>query len=192
MLQQPEQDFIGLIFHELAHQRLYVQDDSAFNEAFATAVELEGQRRWQIHSGQQPAADDDTQRSAVEALLRSARAELRTLYASNLDTDAKRAGKQQILADLTRAYADLTAEWRAANLQRQPYAQLFRQGLNNASLAALATYDDYVPGFTELLRQCGGWLACFYFRAEALAALPPDQRKARMQTLLVAAEAGKK
>ena len=36
----------GLVFHELAHQRVYVHDNSAFNEAFAVAVETTGVRKW--------------------------------------------------------------------------------------------------------------------------------------------------
>ena len=35
-----------LMFHELAHQRLYVADDTAFNEAFATAMGRLGAERW--------------------------------------------------------------------------------------------------------------------------------------------------
>jgi predicted aminopeptidase len=37
---------VGTIFHELAHERLYVAGDSEFNEAFATANAQEGVRRW--------------------------------------------------------------------------------------------------------------------------------------------------
>ncbi|HXK57853.1 MAG TPA: aminopeptidase, partial [Gammaproteobacteria bacterium] len=36
----------GLIFHELAHQRLYVAGDSAFNEAFANQVQRAGVATW--------------------------------------------------------------------------------------------------------------------------------------------------
>ncbi len=43
----------GLIFHELAHQQLYVKNDSAFNEGFAKTVELEGVRRWLLNHGTQ-------------------------------------------------------------------------------------------------------------------------------------------
>ena len=184
MLTQPEPDFVGLLFHELAHQRLYVQDDSAFNEAFATAVELEGVRRWQIQNAQSVSIGDDDQRTAVLGLLRAARKQLIAIYASDRDSTAKRAAKQQVLTELTENYAGLAEEWRLAGLQGKPYAYLFRRGLNNASLAAIATYDDYVPAFNELLRQCGAWLACFYVRSEAVAALAPSERAARMQELL--------
>ncbi len=184
MLTQPEPEFVGLLFHELAHQRLYVQDDSAFNEAFATAVEIEGLRRWQLQNEKPIAADDGEQRAAVLNLLRAARQQLNTIYASDRDASAKREAKQQVLEDLSGAYGLLVDEWQSAGLQGQPYARLFRQGLNNASLAAIATYDDYVPAFDELLQQCGAWLACFYVRADALAALAPTERTARMQELL--------
>ena len=33
-----------LIFHELAHQRFYVKDDTEFNESFANFVEQRGQQ----------------------------------------------------------------------------------------------------------------------------------------------------
>ena len=39
-------DLAALIFHELSHQIVYVQDGSEFNEAFATAVEIELLDRW--------------------------------------------------------------------------------------------------------------------------------------------------
>ena len=46
MLSQDETYLAGLVFHELAHQRVYVNDDFAFNEAFAVAVETTGVRKW--------------------------------------------------------------------------------------------------------------------------------------------------
>ena len=46
MLSRDETYLAGLVFHELAHRRVYVKDDSAFNEAFAVAVETTGVRKW--------------------------------------------------------------------------------------------------------------------------------------------------
>ena len=43
---EPEADLAELIFHELAHRRLFVHGDTDFNEAFATEVAAEGLRRW--------------------------------------------------------------------------------------------------------------------------------------------------
>ena len=41
-----EGQLAGLVFHELAHQVVFVGGDTTFNESFATAVEREGVRRW--------------------------------------------------------------------------------------------------------------------------------------------------
>jgi len=46
MLGWRETRLVGTVFHELAHERLYVPGDSEFNEAFASVVEQEGVRRW--------------------------------------------------------------------------------------------------------------------------------------------------
>jgi predicted aminopeptidase len=50
--------------------------------------------------------------------------------------------------------------------QSSGYRAWFEAGLNNAHLAAVATYYDRVPQFEALLRdRCGGYLPCFYVRA---------------------------
>jgi putative polyhydroxyalkanoate system protein len=48
-----EAELARLIFHELAHQKLYVADDTMFNESFATAVERIGTRLWLEQHGSQ-------------------------------------------------------------------------------------------------------------------------------------------
>ena len=53
-----EGQLAGLIFHELAHQVVFVGGDTTFNESFATAVEREGVRRWLAANG------DDASRMA--------------------------------------------------------------------------------------------------------------------------------
>ncbi|WP_245272764.1 aminopeptidase [Mesorhizobium sp. LNHC221B00] len=42
MLRQDDTYLASLVFHELAHQKIYVDGDSAFNEAFAVSVETSG------------------------------------------------------------------------------------------------------------------------------------------------------
>ena len=39
------------MFHELAHQEVYVKGDTVFDESFAVAVEEEGLRRWLEREG---------------------------------------------------------------------------------------------------------------------------------------------
>src|ERR1700753_1223482 len=46
MMRYDDSDLVAIIFHELAHQLLYVKNDTEFNEAFATMVEQAGLERW--------------------------------------------------------------------------------------------------------------------------------------------------
>ena len=191
MLSMSSDSLVGLLFHELAHQRLYVQDDSAFNEGFATAVEEEGLRRWRARSGQQPGRSlADEQRFEVLSLLQDARMRLSEVYGSVAPPDAKRAVKKQVLDDVAESYVQLAGGWEAQGLRARPYASLIEGGLNNASLSAIATYDNYVPAFRELLRERGAGLECFYARAEEIGSLDAAARQARMRQLDTAAKAG--
>ena len=46
MLRYGDLQLVGTMFHELAHQLIYVPGDSEFNEAFAMSVERAGVARW--------------------------------------------------------------------------------------------------------------------------------------------------
>jgi len=52
MLDRSDPSIASLLFHELAHQQLYVGDDSTFNESFASFVEKEGLKQWQKNEQQ--------------------------------------------------------------------------------------------------------------------------------------------
>ena len=51
MMNWGDERLATLIFHELAHQRFYVKDDSEFNESYASFVEQEGTRQWRAARG---------------------------------------------------------------------------------------------------------------------------------------------
>jgi predicted aminopeptidase len=188
MLTLPEASFVGLLFHELSHQLLYIKNDSAFNEGFATAVEQEGVSRWQA-SRAEPAYLNrqytNMQRKQALDLQRYARAELETLYETSLPDADKRGAKVALLAGLKTSYQQLAREWDAAGLQGRPYGGLVAMELNNAVLSAMATYDDYVPAFELVLSQCDGDLECFYDRARQLSELPAEERGLQIEQLLL-------
>ena len=51
---------------------------------------------------------------------------------------------------------------------------------NNASFAVLAAYHELVPQFEALFEQQGRDFTRFYASVKGLAALPKDQRRARL------------
>jgi len=173
----------GLIFHELAHQLVYTKDDSKFNEGFASFVEKEGIYRWLLSRADQAGLcsyglSSQRRRQTLELVMRT-REQLDTLYEQDIADEQKRSTKQELLNALNHAYHDLRRSW-----ADPPYFDhWFGESLNNARLAALATYDDYVPVFAALLRKEAGNLAAFYLRVEKLASLPGDQRDSEMLAL---------
>jgi predicted aminopeptidase len=179
----PETEIARLIFHELAHQLLYVKSDSVFNESFATAVEEAGLARW-LATRKDPqlatqAERADRLRAKFRELVRTTREKLHDLYASKLSDDDKRRAKAETIAAMKAAYESA----KAGEPGLSGYDRWFAQQPNNAALAAIGIYTDRVPAFRELLHECDGDLPAFYARVHELAALPKGARDARLDAL---------
>ena len=188
-IQYPEAELARLIFHELAHQLLYVSGDTPFNESFATAVEEAGVERW-IASRGDPALErahreQSARRRDFVALLRAHKDRLAEVYAGPGDDDAKRAGKQRVLESLLDEYGRLKASWGGF----AGYDRFFAKPPSNPQLAAVGAYNDLLPAFRALLARESGELERFYARARELAALPKAERDARLRALGGAPEA---
>ncbi len=193
----PDTDFVRMIFHELAHQVVYVKDDTAFNESFAVAVEDEGVRRWlaTLPAGPERArleaelARSDWLRAEFRRLVVATREQLIALYASNVSDEAKRQGKAEIFATMRVAYSAAKAgDPGLAGFDRW-FAGWRNAGPNNASLAAVALYTDRVRAFRALLAQENGDLPAFYVRVKELAAKPKAERDAALAALEATATA---
>jgi predicted aminopeptidase len=176
----PEAELAGLIFHELAHQRLYVPGDTAFNEAFAVTVEQAGVRRWLARQGP-PAAlagyeRAQRQRLAFLDLAFATRAELRDLYASDRSPAAMRARKAAILGEFQRRCEGL-----AARPDGSPRYRAWCGEPSNARIAAVVTYHELVPGLAALLESHGGDLVAFYRAVDTLVARSPAERREALE-----------
>ncbi len=170
-----------LIFHELAHQRVYVKDDTEFNESFATFVEQEGTRQWRAFRGLP--ADTDAklkQRDQFIALVLDTRSRLEKLYAQPLPVEQMRERKAEEFERFRRDYRLMRdSQW--AGDKR--YDAWVNAPLNNARLLPFGLYDQWVPAFAALFRQVGGdWLR-FYAEVERLGGLQVAERKAALKAL---------
>jgi predicted aminopeptidase len=180
----PEPELARLIFHELAHQVLYVRDDTVFNESFATTVEREGVRRWlQVHGSGQTRVEweqIEQRRAQFLQLLTDTRAALDQLYASQRPDPEKRSGKKELFAQLQERYHALRdGPWGGY----KGYDRFFAQSLNNAHLAAIGAYFDRVPAFEALMRNSGPDMAAFFREARRIAALRKDARDSALDEL---------
>ncbi len=169
-----------LIFHELAHQVVFVEGDTEFNESFATTVEKEGLRRWfagNANPEQQRAfAAQQQRRAQFEQLVEDYRGRLRALYAAQQSAAEMRRAKAEIFAEMQQAYAAMKEGWDGD----ARYDKWFEQGLNNAKIASVGLYTRLVPAFEALLEQEGRDLPRFYRRVAGLARLPGAKRLAAL------------
>ncbi|MDQ3186810.1 MAG: aminopeptidase [Pseudomonadota bacterium] len=176
-----ETELAQLIFHELAHQVVYVRDDSTFNESFATAVELEGVGRWLDSNGtdEQRAAFDASQqkKAASTGIMLNHRKRLEDLFASDASNAEKRKAKALILAELREKLSALEV----TEARVSTYERWWAQRLNNAYLASISTYTHLVPAFQALLAQQKGNIEQFYEAVKRIGNLPEAERASLLQ-----------
>ena len=182
MMNWGDERLATLIFHELAHQRFYVKDDTAFNESFATFVEQEGARQWRAARGLAPLSDSTLrQRDQFTRLILDTRKRLETLYAQPLPAEAMRQAKAAQFEGLREDYRQLRdSQW--AGDKR--YDAWINQPMNNARLLPFGLYDQWVPAFAALFRQEGEDWVRFYAAVERMGQLPVGPRKAALRQLV--------
>lgn len=182
-IQYPESEVARIVFHELAHQEVYIKGDTVFNESFAATVEEEGLRRWLDREGT-PAlraayADSRRRRSEFTALVLKYRAQLAGFYARPLSAEEKREGKRRLFTEMNDEYGALKASWGGF----AGFDRLLAPGINNAFLVSIASYSEFVPAFRALLAQKKGDLPAFYQAVRDLAKLEKAERDARLAAL---------
>ena len=174
MLGWSEARIVATLFHELAHQVLYVQDDTAFNESFATAVEEFGVERWLRQRGDPDAFDRYLERREYSesqmGLIRAARSDLQQVYAGDAPDAEKRRRKAKRLRELVDA---LDALARESGFRRSGW---FSGELNNAHLLPATLYEGRLHFFRRLFDNCAQDFQCFYDVARERARRDEDER----------------
>ncbi|MFP5483729.1 MAG: aminopeptidase, partial [Gammaproteobacteria bacterium] len=168
-----------LVFHELAHQVVYIADDTMFNESFATAVEELGVVAWLAQPGREGLKAQyevfDSRRNSFRLLLAQARDDLEVIYESRNSLDRKQLLdlKDQRFKRLLADYAKLKQSWGGWT----GYDRFMAEDLNNAKLGVSGLYTQYVPAFKALHKLCGQSFPRFYAATEVLGEFPREQRE---------------
>jgi predicted aminopeptidase len=173
MMNWSDAQLASTLFHELAHQVIYVPGDSEFNEAFAMVVEEEGLSRWLQQRNRAPELaawrQQRVREAAFAALLLDARQRLRELYGLSLDATQMRYRKLQLFGDLKYRYSQLKATWSGYS----GYDHWFDRALDNSHLVAVATYRECVPRLQRQFIASGSNFEQFYERMRKLVAQHP-------------------
>ena len=198
----PEGELARIVFHELAHQVVYVADDTAFNESFATAVERLGGARWLAKHGSDAVKAEyevyDGRRKQFKALTKAIRLQLAEIYdekkslagdkyaltaiknraKNEVKNEDKAEIKNKIIESFKAQYELLKTSWNGY----AGYDNWVKQA-NNAGFGALAAYDDGVPQFEALFEQQGGDWQKFYAAVKKMAAMPKEARQQALKKI---------
>ena len=179
VVRRNDASLVGIIFHELAHQVVYVEGDSAFNEAFATSVEDEGLRRWYtLHDNEQAYLqyrDKKAQQQMIYRQLQTTREQLAAIYHQAIPDEEKQRQKERIFAELKNWYR----AWRETH-SYGAFDDWMSKELNNAHLALIATYQQMVPDFLLALQSVDGDMPRYYELVKGMSGLDNEHRRRQL------------
>jgi len=162
MFQHGDIDFAETLFHELAHQVLYVNGDSNFNEAFATVVGEYGVRQWLRRHDSAMLERYERRIKALQdfnRLIAQSKERLIAIYENGAADDVTRTLKLAEFSKLRENYENTKlTRWQGEAW----FDGWFERPVNNARLAAFSTYRELVPQLEALLDRCGHDLRSFY------------------------------
>ena len=169
MVRWSDVDLVATMFHELAHQKIYIKGDTAFNESFATAVADIGVDRWLHKTGEldrlQVYEQHRRLRVAVQGAVADTRDELQRLYSTEMDEETMRSRKREIL-DALSAEAQRLIDEDGRNVRNWMAAPL-----NNARLTSFSLYEGMVDVFKTVYEDCARDIECFYARSSEIGQL---------------------
>jgi predicted aminopeptidase len=172
----PDYRLAGLIFHELTHQRIYIDDDTTFNESLATAVQQAGTELWLQSRNEREALAEFSRwlayRDEVIELIEVIRERLTSLYDSDLDDAEKRERKVRQF-DSARIEHDAIAARHGISGGFGPW---FASGLNNAKIGSVAAYNSRLQAFLYMLQESENDFAAFYRYVDKIAKLERNDR----------------
>lgn len=151
-INRPDHLLAGLLFHELTHQQVYIDDDTTFNESLASAVQMIGTELWLQARGQQQTLEKHSRwlqyRAQVIELIESTRHQLAGLYETESSDADKRKDKAGIFIEARRAHQDIASKHGVTG----GFTNWFAGELNNAKIGSIAAYNSQMPAFINMIR----------------------------------------
>ena len=183
MLKRGEISTADIIFHELAHQQLYIKNDTEFNEAFATAVARAGVRDW-LRSNRKIELlaryeNSVVQKNQLYSQIQQLRLKLKEIYAASSTDDDKRVQKMLVIEEYRTTVDAIISKWEHGNR----YRTWALEDMNNAKLNAISTYQELTSEFIALLKVCDNDYHKFYRVVESMQKLDKQQRRDYLRKL---------
>ena len=171
-------ELIATLIHEMAHQIVYVNNDTAFNESFAVFVEQEGLRQFldvaenstfiaaKVEKTYQWYLSARKDRRLFRQLVNTTFEKMKSMFAENFSDTEKLQKKEQLFAELHENY-----ESRKKEFQVLSYDNWFDKKLNNSHLLGVQRYHSQVEKFALLFEEHGQQWPQFFAAVRKLSKL---------------------
>jgi predicted aminopeptidase len=180
----PDYRLAGLLFHELTHQQIYIDDDTTFNESLASAVQQAGTELWLIDQQQSRQLEGFhgwlKYRDQVIELIVSTQQKLNRIYASEISDAEKRLAKQQAFEQAREEHLTIAERHSVTG----GFSHWFGGELNNAKFGSVAAYNSQVPAFLAILDYHSGQFEIFYQYIDRLSQLDKTSRDTCLESWL--------
>ncbi|MDG1860720.1 MAG: aminopeptidase [SAR324 cluster bacterium] len=155
-------ELIATLIHEMAHQIVYVNNDTSFNESFAVFVEQEGLRQFLDEAEKSKFIESKVEktyqwylsarkdRRLFRQLVNTTFDKMEILFAKNFSDTEKLQKKQQLFAELRENYENRKKEFQVLS-----YDNWFVKKLNNSHLLGVQRYHSQVEKFALLFEEHG-------------------------------------
>jgi predicted aminopeptidase len=177
----PDYRLAGLLFHELTHQQVYIDNDTTFNESLASAVQQVGTELWLKSRQQDEQLEQLTKwshyRDEVIVLIGNTRERLAEIYAGDGDDADKRERKSRIFTGARDVHAEIAAKHGIEG----GYTNWFAGELNNAKIGSVAAYNSLMPAFINMIRAYNLDFAPFYEYVQVVGDLDKSVRDSCLQ-----------
>jgi len=177
----PDHRLAGLLFHELTHQRIYLDDDTTFNESLASAVQFVGTELWLQAREQQQELEKFSRwslyRAAVIELIEATRDRLTRLYDSKQSDADKRKNKNAIFTQARASHQGIASLHGVTG----GFKNWFAGDLNNAKIGSVVAYNARMPAFVNMLRAHRLDFAAFYKYVDSVGALDNTERESCLE-----------
>ena len=171
-------ELIATLIHEMAHQIVYVNNDTAFNESFAVFVEQEGLRQFldvaenstfiagKVEKTYQWYLSASKDRRLFRELVNTTFEKMESMFAENISDTEKLQKKEQLFAELRENY-----EIHKKEFQVLSYDNWFVKKLNNSHLLGVQRYHSQVEKFAVLFEEHGQQWPQFFAAVRKLSKL---------------------
>lgn len=181
-INMPDLNLANLLFHELAHSKIWIEDDVTFNENFAGFVGDAAAQAWAQASGRDDEYRDWHENrqdwTRFKGFMMSAKQYLADGFEAQAES-TQASFKATAMQTIVQCYDD-----NRGRLGRGRFDGLVYGKLNNAYLASLGTYEDLQGAFRALFQSHHEDWAAFFSAVETLANLDGEPRSSRLNELI--------